>query len=262
MKKVLFFCVVFIFFTAGALAADVTVRGDTVRGPVVSALINSYFPGVKGVAVVDNSLGENVLVTGAGGSERIHFSGPLVAKLQKLTANPRAGEGLMSICPGQAKQLARAVGPMPVAVAKAPIITWEEKSSHCDRSGGCYGKVLTGKYRTLKPFQGVRLVSNVGNQNYPNNSISFKIEYHEAGLTGWPYGTGWGPTIVVRNATVENPFELLNMAAPCILPYLERIKALKKGQPGTEGDSCWEVVLLRDGSLYKDESPAEAPFGR
>lgn len=260
MKKVLFFCVVFIFFAAGALATDVAVKGDAVRGPVVSGLVNSYFPGVKAVAVEDKTLREDVIVVGPGGSEKIHFSEPLVTKLQKLTANPRAGQGLMDICPSQAKQLAKAVGPMPVA--KAPVITWEEKSSTCDRKGGCYGKVLTGSYQTLSPFRGVRVVANSNNPKYPKNSISFKVEFHGAGLTGWTYGSGWGPTIVLRNITMENPGELLNMATPCMIPYLEALTASKKGIVANEGDSCGEVVILRDGSIYKDESPAEVPFGR
>jgi hypothetical protein len=147
------------------------------------------------------------------------------------------------------------------AVKVEPLVTLKERASFCDQKGGCYqGKVLTGRYFTLDPYQNVRLVSNTGNQRYPDNSISFKIEYHKAGHIGWPYGNDWGPTIVIRNPTMERPIELASVNANRILPYLERITALKKGQSGNEGDSCFEVVLLRDGTIYRDESPAEARF--
>jgi hypothetical protein len=149
----------------------------------------------------------------------------------------------------------------PVAKVE-PRITLRERISPCDQKGGCHDKVLTGRYFTLDPYRNVRLVSNVGNERYPENSITFKVEYHRAGHVGWPYGTGWGPTIVVRNATVKNPVELIDANAGGILAYLEGITALKKGQNGNEGDSCFEVVLLRDGTVYKNESPAEVPFRR
>jgi hypothetical protein len=61
---------------------------------------------------------------------------------------------------------------------------------------------------------------------------------------------------------MENPIRMIDANAGLILNYLERITALKRGQSGNEGDSCYEVVLLRDGTIYKDESPAEAPFYR
>ena len=125
-----------------------------------------------------------------------------------------------------------------------------EKSSVCDQKGGCHGKVLTGSYQTLQPYRGVRLVSNSNNPRYPANSVTFKIEYHG----------GWGPAIVLRNIGMENPMQLVNANAGLMLSYLERAIALKKGKPGNEGDSCWEVVLLRDGTIYKNESPAEVAF--
>jgi len=264
MKKtwIVLLMIVMVLASATAFAGEVrevTVKGDAVRGPLVTGFVSNYFPDTKGNSVEDKSLGEYVIVIGPGGEEKIHFSPKLVAKLQKLAANPRAGEGLMDICPLQAGQLVRAVGPMKVAMD--PLIV-TEKISVCDKKGGCYGKILTGDYQTLRPHERVRLVSNTSNPKYPDNLISFKIEYHRAGLTGWPYGTGWGPTIVLRNITMENPLRLVEYNAGLILPYLESITALKKGQPGSEGDSCWEVVILRDGTLYKDESPAEAPFCR
>lgn len=241
------------------ITRDATVKGDAVRGPLIAGLVNAYFPDTKAAYVSDTSLGEHVVVTGNGGSQSIHFSPKLVAKLQKVTANPRAAEGLMTICPTQAGQLQKAIGPMRATLE--PIIQIEQNSI-CDKKGNCYGPAPTGKYVTLRPYQNVRLVSNTGNHKYPANSVTFKIEYHRAGLPGWTYGTGWGPTIVLRNVTVDNPIRLVDANAGLILDYLERITALKRGQPGNEGDSCWEVVILRDGTIYKDESPAEAPFCR
>lgn len=241
------------------ITRDVTVKGDTVRGPLVVGLVSAYFADTKATYVPDNSLGEYVVVAGPGGAEKIHFSSKLVAKLQKLAVNPRASEGLMSVCPTQAGQLQRAIGPMRATFE--PLVKMEQVS-RC-QEGGCYnGKILTGSYQTLQPYQGVRMVSNSGNHKYPQNSISFKVEYHRAGLTGWTYGTSWGPTIVLRNVTMKNPIELVNVNSGLILDYLRRATALKQGQSGNEGDSCYEVVILRDGTVYKDESPAEAPFCR
>lgn len=89
---------------------EVVVQGDKLRSELVANFVGSYFPGVTGKAVERAGLGEYVLVTGPGGTERIHFSGKLVAKLKKLAANPKAGQGLMDICPTQAKKLKVAVG--------------------------------------------------------------------------------------------------------------------------------------------------------
>lgn len=259
IAMVLLFAVSTALATEKVIVRDVTVRGDEVRGPLVAGLINAYFPDTRGVVAENKTLGEYVEVVGPGGTEKIHFSPKLVARLQKLSANPRAGEGLMNICPSQAKSLVKAIGPMRVTLE--PMIELE-KASVCDKKGGCYGKVLSGSYQTLQPYNGVRLVGNASNPKYPENSISFKVEYHRAGLTGWTYGTSWGPTIVLRNPSMENPIQLVDVNANLILPYLQRATALKRGQPGVEGDSCWEVVILRDGTIYKDESPAEAPFCR
>lgn len=239
-----------------AQAGQVTIKGDSVRVSLVSGLINDYFPGSQVSTIIEPD-GEYVTVTGSGGFERIHFTPPLVERLQKLVSNPRAGDGLMNICPTQARQLSKAVGPMRIA-PEQPMRAVERKSV-CDQ-GGCYGKVLSGDYQTLQPYEGVRLVANTSNPKYPENSVTFKIEYHRAGLTGWTYGTDWGPTIVIRNPTMENPLQLVYANAGCIMDYLQRATALKTGQPGNEGDSCWEVVILRDGTIYKDESPAEARF--
>jgi hypothetical protein len=262
MKKLVCCLIAVLSIVAGAVsfaqAGQVTVKGDSVRVSLVSGLINDYFPGSQVSTIIEPD-GEYVTVTGSGGFERIHFTPKLVARLETLVANPRAGDGLMNICPTQARQLSRAVGPMR---ATAEPIRQVEQKSVCDQKGGCYGKVLTGDYQTLQPFEGVRMVANSGNHKYPENSIAFKIEYHRAGLTGWTYGTDWGPTIVIRNPTMENPLQLVYANAGCIIDYLQRATALKTGQPGNEGDSCWEVVILRDGTIYKDESPQEARFVR
>lgn len=89
---------------------EVIVQGDKARSGLVSELVSSYFPGVMGKAVESSGLGEYVVVTGPGGTEKIHFSAKLVTKLKKLAANPKAGQGLMDICPTQAKKLKVAVG--------------------------------------------------------------------------------------------------------------------------------------------------------
>lgn len=250
------FCAVS-FAQATTITRDVTVAGDSTRGPLVTGLVNAYFPDTKAIATEDKNLGEYVIVTGPSGTEKIHFSPKLVATLQKLAANPRASESLMSVCPGQAGSLQKAIGPM--RATHEPLVRME-KISKCDEKGGCFGPGPVGKYMTLQPYQGVRLVSNSNNPRYPANAVTFKIERNRANLPGWPYGNNWGPTIVLRNITMENPIHLVDANAGLILSYLQRITALKQGQPGNEGDSCWEVVILRNGTIYADNSPAEARF--
>ena len=242
------------------LSRDVTVKGDSVRAPLVSNLVLSYFASTKVVPIISDDLGEYVIVSGSGGEEKIHFTPKLIKKLEKLSADPRAGQGLMDICPSQARSLIKAVGQMVVDVKDPDELRASERVSFCDQNGCFNGRVVIGSYQTLQPFEGIRLVSNTGNHRYPENSITFKVEYHQKGHPGWPYGTGWGPTIVLRNVTMENPMELVQTNSCVILPYLEKTTNLKRGQPGNEGDSCYEVVILRDGTVYKDESPPEAPF--
>lgn len=113
MKKVLFAITVLVLSVVANLAfaeTEVVVQGDKVRSGLVADFVSSYFPGVTGKAVENSSLGEYIVVTGQGGTEKIHFSGKLVAKLKRLAANPKAGQGLMDICPTQAKKLKMAVG--------------------------------------------------------------------------------------------------------------------------------------------------------
>ncbi|MFA5961084.1 MAG: hypothetical protein WC848_00155 [Parcubacteria group bacterium] len=240
---------------------NVTVKGDSVRVSLVFRIINDYSPNSQVSTIIDPNQGEYVIVTGVGGSERVHFSPKLVVKLEKLSDNPRAGAGLMdmNICPTQARQLSTVIGPM--RTTHEPMRAVESKSI-CDQKGGCYnGKVLIGDYQTLVPYNGVRLVSNTGNHKYPENSVSFKVEGHIKNIDGWTYGKDWGPTIVLRNVTMENPIQLIDVNAGCILAYLEKITALKRGTPIIkDGDSCYEVVILRDGTIYKNESPPEARF--
>lgn len=120
MKKfVLFFALLTILAIANlAFADEVIVQGDKVRSELLANLVSSYFPGATGKAVEKSGLGEYVVVTGLGGTEKIHFSGKLVAKLKKLAANPKAGQGLTDICPTQARQLKKAVE---VSVCCEPI---------------------------------------------------------------------------------------------------------------------------------------------
>ncbi len=141
-------------------------------------------------------------------------------------------------------------------------ITPAETIPPCATSNdGCYGPGgMNGYYQTLQPYEGIRTVVNTGNDRYPANSITFKIEYQNANLTDWTYGTGWGPTIVIRNPTVENPVGLIDLHRCRILPYLVGATNLKVGQSGNEGQSCWEVVVLHDGTIYKNESPAAMPY--
>ncbi len=115
---------------------EVVVQGDKVRSGLVAELISSYFPGATGKAVENSGLGEYVIVTGPGRTEKIHFSGKLVAKLKKLAANSKAGQGLMDICPTQAKQLKMAVGTLgccePIEIrirARAQAGTWIEPTT-------------------------------------------------------------------------------------------------------------------------------------
>ncbi len=158
-----------------------------------------------------------------------------------------------NLCDDQ-KKLLRSLGIVVTPLAGTEVV------KTCQAAGNCHKKRLTGRYQTLRPYHGIRLVSNTGNQQYPENVVTFKVEYHKNGLTGWTYGTGWGPTIILRNVTGQDPISLLDAHQHRIKSYLQKVVALKRGRPGNEGDSCYQVVLLRDGTVYMDESPAEAPF--
>lgn len=114
MKKIFVLCVfavlaVLVIVNISFAETEVVIQGDKVRSELVANFISSYFPGATGKAVERSGLGEYVVVTGLGGTEKIHFSGKLVAKLKKLAANPKAGQGLTDICPTQARQLKKAV---------------------------------------------------------------------------------------------------------------------------------------------------------
>lgn len=226
----------------------VTVIGDTERSALVAGLIKDYL-NVEIEVVIDANRGEYVMVTGPGGKQKIHFTPALVTKLVALRDNPQAGQGLMDICPTQARQIHAAIGkPSPVAT-----------KSYCP-DGSCWPKgPLLGKYTTLSPYEGVRMVWNIKNSKYPKKAISVKIEFQNENLPGWTYGTDWGPTIVFRNFENEDDAKaLLDANASRILDYLTKVLALKKGQSGKVGDSCYEITILENGTLLaeKNNSPA------
>lgn len=137
---------------ASAAERTITVKGDATRSSLVAGLVNSYFTGTKATAEEDKTLNEYVLVIGSGGTtEKIHFSHKLVAKLQKLASNPRAGEGLLDICPTQARQLIKAVGPMK-ATAKGvgkpfKVVTVDANCPACKPEIG--GKCYLTEYGTI-----------------------------------------------------------------------------------------------------------------
>lgn len=257
MKKylaILLFLATVVGLSASTVLAEVrevTVTGDPARVSLVAGLITDYLGNVH-VTPVTNDNGEYVVVQGPTGTEKIHFSPKLVAKLQSLRGKPRAGHGLWDICPTQARQLNAAIGKS----------DWERISAgkpYCS-DGSCWPRNPTGNYTTMVPYGDIRVVWNSSNPKYPANSTSFKVEYHEAGLPGWPYGTGWGPTIVFRNMSSVDPNSVLAANGPRILNYLNRISAIKRGQSGREGDSCYEVTIVLDGTVIKNESPPGTPY--
>jgi hypothetical protein len=113
---VMVFCAVSAF-AQEIITRDVTVEGDNVRGPLVTELVSSYFADTQ-ATYVHRPLGEYVIVTGPGGSQKIQFSRELVARLEK---NPQAG--LMNICPRQAEQLKEAVGPLQEQAAEQESVS-------------------------------------------------------------------------------------------------------------------------------------------
>jgi hypothetical protein len=90
---------------------QVTVTGDQRRVRVVSELIDAYLNNVEITTRVDNSLGSYVLVQGPGGREKIQFSNTLINKLEAMAANPAGSASVKDVCPFQAKQLNKAIGP-------------------------------------------------------------------------------------------------------------------------------------------------------
>jgi hypothetical protein len=124
----------------------------------------------------------------------------------------------------------------------------------------CWDKNNCGSYQTLRPIDGVRVVLQSNCDKWPQNVVCYKIEYQSSSLTDWPYGTGWGPTIVVRNLSgIENPYSLVD---PKGVEYVKSVVSLKRGEPAPFGRTCYEVCILRNGEVMKDESPSQRPFGR
>jgi len=206
---------------------EVTVKGDAVRGPLVAGLVNSYFPDTRGNLIEDKTLGEYVIVEGSpGGSEKIHFSSKLVAKLQKLAINPRTGEGLMDICPTQAGQLVRAVGPM--KAISEPLISFK-----CD-SVDCWPRNPTGNYFSIGKLGNAIVFGNKNNSRFPANSVSAKIE-KDSGVLVYK--------VAVRNPTT-NPKTLL---VPGLCQEIEEhflVTPLKANGEGADGDSCFEKTWI------------------
>lgn len=251
--------VVFAFAANSFAGGKVTlVGGPKEQQEMISWLAQQYW-GLTDFQLIPSS-GKNTVVVGPKGTGETAFSPAMMEKLQGMKTNPLPGQGLHDICPLQAGELGKAFGSLALNQKSQKPLTAAESTPACkSKSSGCYGKVLTGRYQTLKPWSGIRVVSNTGNDLYPANTITFKIEYQNANLTGWTYGTGWGGTIVMRNLTM-NPYELLEAHGGKIVAYLNKATNLKHGQPGKPGDSCYQVAILRDGTLFMDESPSEAPY--
>lgn len=83
---------------------------DEARESVVQKLTQAYCPTAVGQLKITPIDGGYLEVTGPGGSERIHLSDELLAKLQDYAGNPKAGVQLMDICPTQALQLQKVWG--------------------------------------------------------------------------------------------------------------------------------------------------------
>ncbi len=89
----------------------VTVRGNRARIAMLSKIIPAYWQETAQITpVLDSTLGDDVWVTGNGGKERITFRSVTVTRLNRMMENPRTGDSLLSICPGQSTQLGRALG--------------------------------------------------------------------------------------------------------------------------------------------------------
>lgn len=239
---------------------DVSIKGTSERATVVGALIESYFDSVRVSRVADTGAGVYVTVTGPKGTEKIHFSDKLVAKIKALQANPKAGQGLMAICPTQGGQLQKAIGNLKVTETTKTTLSQGETTPVC-KEGVCHAPNPNGRYIDHTVFGGVRVVVVRGNAYFPQNTVSGKLECYNSRFPKlWGYGSGFGPVIVVRNPTVSVE-SLLSTNGNALVQYLERVWPLKYGQGcPKDGTSCFEVTLFRNGEIYRDDSPPEARF--
>lgn len=234
------------------IVRNVVVKGDEVRGPLVAGLIDSYFPDTKGVVVEDKTLGEYVEVTGPNGTEKIHFTPKLVDRLKKLSANPRSAEGLMNICPSQAKSLIKAIGPMKEEkrtttvttsnkTDKEPNLELRKKvaASKC-ANGKCWNPKPEGEYpkSNIKKIGNAFFRVNTGHSHFKkNNLVSAKAECHAGKFEDW---------VVMRNATVSSENLFTPEFRQVLADYFAEIKPLKANHScDKEGKSClektWEI---------------------
>lgn len=232
---------------AQAPARDVTVQGDSVRGPLVAGLISAYF-GIKAVPV-ESRLGEYVLVSGPGGEEKIHFSPKLVSRLQKLSGNPRAGEGLMNVCPTQARQIHKAVGGGPLVTFRDDCGKKRAVLEGC-RPGLCWVRNPTGTYWIIGKLGGVSVDGNINNPRYSQTNVSAKMQVE---------GGRWIRKIVIRNQEMAADAVLGSPGLQReIFAHLDRVAPLVSGKSGREGDTCFERTwkVCEDGKYFilKDES--------
>jgi len=249
MRRTKLFCLVLVFALPASSANGGGIKATTIEpnwvetepvrekgGDNVSVLtetIGRYYPGIS--FKVSHLEGNSYKVSGTGGSQTVVFSPETIRRLNKMNKNPASGDSLLSVCPSQAEGIRRAMTVPAVKTAK---------SSYCP-SGDCWPRNPRGEYTTLTPYKGVRVVYNAHNDKFPVCSASYKLEYHSASLPGWPYGTGWGPTIVIRNAGSCDPVTLIRDDG---VEYLRRVLVMKNGQPGREGESCFEKTILSNGS--------------
>lgn len=244
MKKYVALFIAVVFFGLGQAFA-----GTPHGVKVLSTTIGKYFVGKK--FEVTSLKGNHYWVVGPGGSRDIAFAPETIDRLDKVNTNPASGDSLISVCPNQAEALQEVMNaPAETSAANAP--------AYCK---DCWPRNPTGNYTTLAPYQGVRMVWNI-NPSYPACSISYKIEYQNSNLDGWNRGTGWGPTIIIRNANSASCDQsaLLSATASHGLDYMSRAFALKQGKAGHKGDSCYEVTVLRNGMVIKNESSPQAPW--
>lgn len=79
------------------------------------------------------------------------------------------------------------------------------------------------------------------------NSIGIKMEYHNT--SQYHYKTGWQPAVAFYNVTKDPNSLMTPQKVAIVQAHLKKIAHLKDGQPGVEGDACFDLVLNENGSV-------------
>jgi hypothetical protein len=80
------------------------------------------------------------------------------------------------------------------------------------------------------------------------NNIGAKAEYHNRNDFWWPE-TGWGPVIAFYNVNQDPNFLMTPLKRSLVEAHFKKNMPLKIGQPGEEGDACFDLVINENGSV-------------